>query len=74
MARTSASWVFVERATGKAVMETFNPKLVAKLNTEKYRAVPIGEYLAGFNKSTYAWDSTGRSVTKPALPPGTSRG
>ena len=52
-------------------METFNPKLVAKLNTERYRAVPIGEYLASLNKAKYAWDSTGGSVAKPVLPPGT---
>jgi hypothetical protein len=44
------SWVLREKATGKVVMETYDPKKVAALNTEKYEAVPIGEYLAGANR------------------------
>lgn len=43
------SWVIVEIATNKAVMETWNRKIVAALNTEKYRAVPIMEYLTALN-------------------------
>jgi hypothetical protein len=46
-----ASWVIVEKATGKAVLETFNPKVVANLNTAKYKAVPIGEYLGSLNRA-----------------------
>ena len=42
------SWVVVD-LDGKAVLETFNPKLVAALNTNKYRAVPILEYLSELN-------------------------
>ena len=45
----TASWVLREKATGKVVMETFNPRLVAKLNTEKYEAIPIHLYLASLN-------------------------
>jgi hypothetical protein len=44
------SWVLREKATGKVIMETYDPKKVAALNTEKYEAVPIGEYLAGVNR------------------------
>jgi hypothetical protein len=45
----TASWVIVERATGAAVLETYNPKAVACLNTAKYEAVPILAYLQGLN-------------------------
>jgi GGDEF domain-containing protein len=46
-----ASWVIKERATGMAVMETFDRKKVDALNTGKYEAVPIIDYLAELNKA-----------------------
>lgn len=46
------SWVIVERSTGKAIVETFNPLVVtAKLKPE-YKCIPILEYLVEFNRST----------------------
>ena len=45
----TASWIIIERATGAAVLETFNPKAVACLNTERYEAVPILAYLGALN-------------------------
>ena len=45
MARPPASYMIVRIATGEAIMETFSAAVVAALNTEKYRAVPILEYL-----------------------------
>lgn len=45
----TASWVIRDKATGKAVMETFNPSLVERVNTAKYEAVPIGQYLGEIN-------------------------
>ena len=45
----NASWVIVERATGKAIMETFRADWVARLNTARYEAVQILQYLAGLN-------------------------
>lgn len=45
----TASWVIRDKASGKAVMETFNPALVEKVNTAKYEAVPIGQYLGEIN-------------------------
>lgn len=36
------SWVIREKATGKVLFETFNPKVVKALNTAKYEAVEIG--------------------------------
>ena len=43
------SWVIVEIATGKAVMETFNERLVKALNVDRYKAVRAHEYLASLN-------------------------
>ena len=46
----TASWVIRERSTGRVIMETFNAKLVAALNTVRYEAVPILEYLQSLNR------------------------
>jgi len=48
--RTCASWVVREKATGTVLFETFNRRVVEALNTAKYEAVPIGEYLAEINR------------------------
>ena len=47
--RQSASWVIRNKETGEVVMETFDRKKVDALNTAKYEAVPIREYLEGLN-------------------------
>lgn len=46
----TASWVIREKATGEVMFETFDKKKVDALNTAKYEAVPILEYLASLNK------------------------
>ncbi len=46
----TASWVIVNKETGHCVFETFNKALVQALNTDKYKAVPILEWLQGLNK------------------------
>lgn len=46
----TASWVVTEKATGKPVLETFDPDVARKVNTEKYAVAPVGDYLAGLNK------------------------
>lgn len=49
----AASWVIREKGfNGRVLFETFNPKLVAALNTQKYEAVAIGDYLASINRQT----------------------
>lgn len=45
----AASWVIIEKSTGKVIMETFDKRKIDALNTEKYKAVPILEYLVGLN-------------------------
>lgn len=47
----TASWVIRERETGRVICETFNKRIVAALNTARYEAVPILEYLASFNRA-----------------------
>lgn len=48
-ARHSASWVIREKATGRVIAETFEARTVAALNTKRYEAVPILDYLASLN-------------------------
>jgi Ca2+-binding EF-hand superfamily protein len=47
----TASWVIIEISTGEAIFETYIEKMVSAINTEKYRAVPIVEYLGALNKT-----------------------
>jgi hypothetical protein len=54
----TASWVIRDKETKSPIMETFNPDLVDKLNTSKYEAVPIGQYLGEVN---------GRPKVAPAI-------
>lgn len=44
-----ASYVIVDLQTGQAVFETFNRKTAERINTEKFKAVPILEYLVSLN-------------------------
>jgi hypothetical protein len=46
----TASWVIREKATSKAIMETFNKRLLDKLNTTKYEAVPALQHLQELNR------------------------
>ena len=46
-----ASWVIVEKATGKAVLETFNRKVASAVNTKRYEVVPILQYLYKLNRT-----------------------
>lgn len=46
----TASWVIVDIATGEAVMETYSARVVQILNTDKYKAVPILEWLQSINR------------------------
>lgn len=50
----TASWVIREIATGAIVCETFNKRLVERLNKAKYEAVPILEHLVSLNRDIKA--------------------
>ena len=45
----TASWVIVDKSTGKAILETFSRQAVERLNTHRYEAVPILAYLQALN-------------------------
>lgn len=45
----TASWVIKVKETGEVLFETFDKRKVAALNTEKYEAVPILDYLVSIN-------------------------
>lgn len=53
LTRTS-SWIIVNRATGAVLFETFQESITLKLNTAKYQAVPVLQYLQQFNRSIKA--------------------
>lgn len=52
----TASWVVVNLETGESVFETFNPTTVAALNTAKYKAVPILEWLQHLSRTYKSQD------------------
>ena len=47
----SASWVIRVKATQEVLFETFDSRKVAALNTTKYEAVPILQYLQQINRA-----------------------
>lgn len=47
---TTASWVIVRLEDNKPMFETFNQALTQAINKQKYKAVPILEYLQEFNR------------------------
>ena len=44
------SWVIRNKETKEVIAETFSRKVVDALNTQKYEAVPIREFLASLNR------------------------
>ncbi len=45
----TASWVIRNKKNGDVIAETFSDKIVNALNTAKYEAVPIYQYLVSLN-------------------------
>ena len=44
------SWIIRNKATREVICETFELRVAKSINTEKYEAVPIYEYLAEVNR------------------------
>lgn len=65
--RRPGSWVIVDKATGKAVFETFKEKTANAINTEKYQAIPALEYLSKHNAAI-------RDADRLPKPPGDTKG
>lgn len=49
-----SSYVVRQKDNGKTIMETSNLDVIARLNTNKYEAVPVLEHLANLNGKTYS--------------------
>jgi hypothetical protein len=45
----SASWVIVDRETGRAVCEIWRESVAAKVNAARYEAVPVLDWLYRVN-------------------------
>ena len=45
-----ASWVIREKETRKVIGEVFNPAIALAINTVRYEAVPILDYLQSLNE------------------------
>lgn len=45
----TASWVIVNKETGKPVFETFNQNTAKAINTRLYKAIPILQWLQSLN-------------------------
>ena len=45
----TASWVVTDKATGAAVLETWQASVAAKVNRDRYDVTPVMEYLQGLN-------------------------
>lgn len=56
----TTSWVVREKGKVVGLFETYNAKLVAALNTERYEAVPIGDYLVEINRRIKAGEELRR--------------
>ena len=48
------SWIIVEKATGRAVLETWSQDLVNRVNLDKYRVLTAYEHLRNFNQQVKA--------------------
>ena len=49
--RHCSSWVIVDRATGAAVMETFDQELAEAVHPDKYEVLTALQWLCRFNAS-----------------------
>ena len=50
----AASWILRNKETKAVICETFDPRKVAALNTDKYEAIPILDYLVSLNAQVTA--------------------
>ena len=58
------SWVIVNKATNETIFELWNIETVYYINAEKYKAIPVREYLENLNKQVkqdMLFDAEGRN-------------
>lgn len=47
--RRTASWILRDKHTKQVVCETYLASMITKLNTSRYEAIAIGDYLESLN-------------------------
>jgi hypothetical protein len=67
--RQPASWVLKNKQTGEVITETYDPKKVEALNTEKYEAVPIQQHLASLSRRPALSDKPVKDTPTSAVAP-----
>lgn len=48
----TASWIIKNKETGGVITEIWDRRLLDRLNTDKYEAVPVQEHLASLNQKS----------------------
>lgn len=59
MSHTNEGYVFVSRATGRGVFETFSAKVAAAVNHKRYVVLRAGAYLGLYNRAVSAAGGVG---------------
>lgn len=67
-AATQAPMIIREKETGKPVMETSQPSVVEKINTEKYEAVTPQQHLGELNAAIRAGEAPAWALSEGATP------
>ncbi|CAH0444296.1 hypothetical protein LMG10661_00775 [Ralstonia syzygii subsp. syzygii] len=67
LART-ASWIIREKASKGVLFETFDNLVVERLNTSKYEAVPVLQYLQEFNAGGWQHEHRLRAIPQRQCP------
>ena len=62
------SWIITERATGKAVMETFSETTAQAVNLERFDVQEAGQYLAALNQG-FREELTPHGIQLSFVPP-----
>ena len=44
------TYIVVDRKTGKAIWEFFDPSIISKINTKRYKVLTAYDYLCALNK------------------------
>ena len=47
----TTSWIIRRKDTREVICETWEPRIISRINTAKYEAVPIVDYLAEINRA-----------------------
>lgn len=60
----TTSWVIIASADNRAIFETWSEKTAKAINTKKYKAIPIKEYLSTLNAQIKKENNHGLDIHK----------